>query len=324
MILQQITGHIKYGLYNFWYLAPEELGTEAIRELLHSVEHSQLIRMLSYQDGYWYTALHWCADNKNNEVIKVILDSVSEDECYQLLSISGTWRQTPLHRSCIRGDAESVRVMLNHINQDMRYSLLQITSNASNTPLHFASYNSHIDVIKVIHESVTQFQWINLLQMKGDEEMTVLQTAAYRSTQSSIDTIRDSVSGKEWIVLLSPLSEYKESIHSLEDFYQQAVSRIDELRAAARVKSVLRTENNSGMLSSNCHMCLVVTTARIKIKTEDVLKLLKLQVCISLVSRDQFWVCIPVVLERTTQKYQTLFFFDNIVQIFDLIGSTHQ
>ena len=124
-IIQQINGHIKYSLCGFWWSAATYMymSTEAISVLLHSIEHSQLIRLLSYQDGLRYTALHWCAYNKNNKVMKVILDSVSEEECYQLLRISGTWGQTPLHRSCLQGDTESVRLKLNHINQEMRYTV---------------------------------------------------------------------------------------------------------------------------------------------------------------------------------------------------------
>ena len=163
-------GRIKYGLLYFWSSVANTMSTEAIRVLLHSLEHSQLIHMLSYQNECGKTALHRCADNKNNELIKVVLDSVSEDECNQLLSITDNlsgW--TPLHMSSYRGDTESVRVMQNHVNQDMRCSLLQISSDGGNTPLHLTSYNDHTDIIKVIHESVTQAQWINLLQMRDED-----------------------------------------------------------------------------------------------------------------------------------------------------------
>ena len=249
MIVQRLTGHIKYGLYYFWWSAAERMGTEAVRVLLHSIEHSQVIYMLVYQAGNDYTALHWCAFNKRNEVIKVILDSVSEEECYQLLNITDNMRWTPLHWSCYRGDTESVRLMLNHITQDMRYSLLQMTSDRRNTPLHLTSYSDCSYVMKVINESVTQTQWINLLQMENNRGLTVLQRATYYNKQSSIETIRDSVSDEEWLQLVStPLPEYDQWIHD-NDRYQQAVDWIDELRAAARVKSVLQTENNSGMQS---------------------------------------------------------------------------
>ena len=252
-IIQQITVHLKHSLLYFWSLAAQTMDTEAIRVLLHSIEHSQLIYMLSYRDVYGYTALNVCADSGNNEVIKIILDSVSEEECYQLLSITDYRGWTPLHQSCSRGAAESVRVMLNYINQDMRYSLLQTRSNGGDTPLHRASDDDHTDVMKEIHESVTQTQWINLLQMKGYEEITVLHSAAYGNNQSCIDTIRDSVSDEEWLQLVStPLPEYDESIHVSEYFYQGAVDWIDELRAAARVKSVFQIENHSGNEISRC------------------------------------------------------------------------
>ena len=254
-IIQQINEHIKRSLPdNFWWSAAENMSTEAIRVLLRSVEHSQLICLLSYQDDFGYTALHWCADNKNNEVIKVILDSVSEEECYQLLSIRDNVEWTPLHESCARGDTESVTVMFNYVNQDMKYSLLQMTNYGSNTPLHSASTFGDGDVMKVIHDSVTQTQWINLLQMENNGGLTVLHYAVYWNKQSSIMTIRDSVSDEEWLQLLStPLPEYNQRIHYFEDYYmyQEAVNTIDELRVAARVQSVLQTENNSGMSSNN-------------------------------------------------------------------------
>ena len=101
------------------------MSTEAIRILLHSIEHSQLIRMLSYQGLSGRTALSCCAAHDRYEVIKVILDIVRDEERHQLLSITDRWMgRTPLHISCVRGDTESVKVMLNHINQDMTYSLL--------------------------------------------------------------------------------------------------------------------------------------------------------------------------------------------------------
>ena len=116
--------------------------------------------------------------------------------------------------------------------------------------LHYIMHHPSItliDVMKAIHKSVTQTQWINLLQMESNRGLTVLHYAAYGDNQSSIDTIRDSVSDQEWLHLLStPLPENNQRIHK-ENFYQRAVSTLDELRAAARVKSVLQTENNSGV-----------------------------------------------------------------------------
>ena len=83
--------------------------------------------------------------------------------------------------------------------------------------------------------------------MKEPWDMTVLQYAAYEGKECSIDSMRNSVSDDEWLHLVStPLTEYYQRIHNKEN-YQHAVSRIDELRAAARVKSVLQTENNSGL-----------------------------------------------------------------------------
>ena len=248
-ITQQINGHIKRSLpAYFWMIAAEHMSTEAIRVLLHSIEHSHLVRLLHYQDWAGYTALYHCSAQKNNEVIKVILDSVSEDECYQLLSITDYDGYTTLHDSCWGGDSESVRVMLNHVNQDARYSLLQMTNGDVNTPLQRASYNGHTETMIVIHESVTHTQWINLLHMNEDRKMTVLQTAAYEDKQSvCIETIRESVSDEEWIHLIStPLPEYNPR-HHYEAEYQQAVSVIDELRTAARVKSALLIANQSGM-----------------------------------------------------------------------------
>ena len=249
-ITEQINGHMKYGLRYFWSSAAKTMDTKAIRVLIHNLEHSQLICVLNYQDEYLDTALHYCARHERNEVIKVILDSVGEEECYQLLSIRDNVEWRPLYRSCTRGDTESVRVMLNHINQDMRYSLLQMTDGLSNTPLHLASSSRNTAMMKVIHESVTQTQWINLLQMQEDLGMTVLQYAVYWNEPSSIDAIRDSVSDEEWLQLVSsPLPEYNELYHN-DDRYQRAVDRIDEMRAATRVKSVLQTTNNSGMFFS--------------------------------------------------------------------------
>ena len=253
-VIQQITELLNnsnglYGPKDFWSEAAKKMSTEVIRVILQSIEHTQLIYMLSYQDVLGGdTALHECAANKRSDVIEMILDCcVSEEQCYQLLSITDRWRQTPFHWSCGAGDTESVRLMLNHINQDMRYSLLQMRDMWSNTPLHHASRDGHTDVMKMIHESVTQTQWINLLQMKGLGEMTVLQTAAYWDRQSRcIETIRESVSAEEWIKLLStPLPQYDPWCHD-EAEYQRAVSKIDELRTAARVKSALLIANKSG------------------------------------------------------------------------------
>ena len=241
----------------FWNEATNErMSSEVINVILQSIEHSQLIYMLKYQDWDRYTALHRCAHNKRCDVIQMILNNLSEEECYRILSIRGTmWRWTPLSMSCSEGDTESVRVMLNHINQDMRYSLLHMRDEFSNTPLHYVSSDGHA-VMKVIHESVTQTQWINLLQMKGDRAMTVLQYAVYWDQgvcwdeQSSIETIRESVSDKEWIKLLStPLPKVNKRYH-YKHRHQRVASKIDELRAeaktASRVKSALLITDQSG------------------------------------------------------------------------------
>ena len=249
-VTQQITElfNNNNSLRGFCREAAEKMSTEVIRVILQSKEHTQLIYMLSYRDVLGeYTALHWCADYKRSDVIEMILDCcVSEEQCYQLLSITDWSRRTPLHLSCSSGDKESVRVMLNHINQDIMYSLLQMGDNWSDTPLHHASHDGRTDVMKMIHESVTHTQWINLLQMKGSREMSVLQTAAYSDKRSSIETIRESVSDEEWIKLVStPLPEYNPR-HHYEAWYQRAVSKIDELKTAARVKSALLIANQSG------------------------------------------------------------------------------
>ena len=131
-VIQQITELLNNnnGLRGFCREAAEKMSTEVIRVILQSIEHTQLIYMLSDRDECRDTALHqcastalyWCAWNKRSDVIEMILDCcVSEEQCYQLLSITDSWRLTPLRVSCIAGDTESVRVMLNHINQDMRY-----------------------------------------------------------------------------------------------------------------------------------------------------------------------------------------------------------
>ena len=165
----------------FWKEATKEgTSTDVVNVILQSIEHSQLIYMLKYQDWDAYTALHRCAANKRSDVIQLILHCcVSEDECYQRLRFTNLLGQTPLTMSCREGDSESVRVILNHINQDMLYSLLQIGDTLSNTPLNEASYEGHTEVMKIIHESITQTQWINLLQINGYKELPVLQTAAY-------------------------------------------------------------------------------------------------------------------------------------------------
>ena len=147
-VIQQITALLKNNnsLRGFWWEAAEKMSTEVIRVILQSIEHTQLIYMLSYRDVLGeYTALHWCADYKRSDVIEMILDCcVSEEQCYQLL-ISNTGRAswglacgwTPLHVACSSGDTESVRVMLIHINQDMsklldmRYSLLTMRDRKS-------------------------------------------------------------------------------------------------------------------------------------------------------------------------------------------------
>ena len=254
-VIQQITElfYNSNGRFDFWEEAAKNISTEVIRVILQSIEHTQLIYMLSYRVGEC-TALHQYAYNKRSDVIEMILDCcVSEEQCYKLL-ISNTngaswafaWGWTPLHVSCGRGDTESGRVMLNHINLDMRYSLLKMRDMFSDTPLHCASRYGHTDVMMLIHKSVTQTQWINLLHMKGADEMTVLQAAAYFDKQSGcIETIRESVSDEEWIKLLStPLPEYIRRYNNA--MYQRAVSKIDELRTAVRVKSALLIANLSG------------------------------------------------------------------------------
>ena len=141
-VIQQITELLNNnnGLRGFWSEAAKKMSTEVIRVILQSIEHTQLIYMLSYQDVLGCTALLWCAHNKRSDVIEMILDCcVSEEQCYQLLSITDWASQTPLHRPCVAGDTESVRVMLNHINQDMRYSLLHMRDEFSNTPLQYVS-----------------------------------------------------------------------------------------------------------------------------------------------------------------------------------------
>ena len=251
---RQITEHMNLSLEYIWSAAAEFMNTEALRVILQTIKHSQLIYLISYQGGVWSrTALYYCAVYERSDVIAVILDCcVSEEECYQLLSSITDLRErlTPLHISCTRGDTESVRVILNHVNQNMRYSLLGMANVRSNTPLHNASYRCQTDVMKVIHESVTQTQWINLLQQKGCAERTVIQKAAYWNTIPTIETIRNGVSDDEWLQLLNtPLPDRSASSRDYhnEYNYQQATSIIDELRAAARVKSAILIHDNTGL-----------------------------------------------------------------------------
>ena len=249
-IMGEITKHINGNLQYFWDKAARNMSTESIRVILQSVQHSQLNCMLSYPDSSsYYTALNCCACNLRSDMIKMILDNVNEDECYSYLGTTeGEWGVAPIHWSCSKGDTESVRAMLYHLNQDKRYSLLQKTQDVfRNTPLHDASFGGHTGVMKVVHESVTQTQWINLLELNGFRELTVLQIAAYQDRQSCIETIRDSVSDEVWIKLLStPLPEYQLNWNA-KDQYQRALSKVDELRAAAKVQHAIITQDNTGL-----------------------------------------------------------------------------
>ena len=57
----------------FWKEATKEgTSTDVVNVILKSIEHSQLIYMLKYQDWDGYTALHWCAHNKRSDVIQMI------------------------------------------------------------------------------------------------------------------------------------------------------------------------------------------------------------------------------------------------------------
>ena len=61
-----------------------------------------------------------------------------------------------------------------------------------------------------------------------------------------IETISESVSDEEWINLLStPLPQCNPQRHNKAE-YKRAVSKIEELRTAARVKSALLIADKSG------------------------------------------------------------------------------
>ena len=65
-VIQQITELLNNnnGLRGFWREAAEKMSTEVIRVILQSIEHTQLIYMLSYKDVLGGdTVLHECAYN---------------------------------------------------------------------------------------------------------------------------------------------------------------------------------------------------------------------------------------------------------------------
>ena len=68
-VIQQITELLNnnnslHGLRGFWWEAAEKMSTEVIRVILQSIEHTQLIYMLSYKDVLGGdTVLHECAYN---------------------------------------------------------------------------------------------------------------------------------------------------------------------------------------------------------------------------------------------------------------------
>ena len=252
--VQQMIGLMNDKIEKFWCSAAEDMSTEAIRVILQSIEHNQLVYMLSYQClTYEYAAIHYCAQYERSDVIALILDCMSEEECNQLLSIVGRYRWIPLHVSCERGDVESVRVMLNHLNRDMRYLLLQMKDYTGCSPLYAASMSGHTDIMKVIHGSVTQAQWSNLLRMKAGSGMTALQMTAFCNKHSSIETIRDSFSNDTWKWLLRiPLPYYNDRIYLYRDNYNRVVNIIDELRTAAIVRSAILITDNTGSLIADC------------------------------------------------------------------------
>ena len=81
------------------------MSTEAIRVILQSIEHNQLVYMLSYQYlSYEYAAIHYCAQYERSDVIALIVDCVSEEECNQLLSIVGRHSSIETIRDSVSND----------------------------------------------------------------------------------------------------------------------------------------------------------------------------------------------------------------------------
>ena len=65
-VIKQITELLNKAsaLGDFWDEATKEgTSSEVVNVILQSIDHSQLITVLSYQDVGGYTALHWCAFN---------------------------------------------------------------------------------------------------------------------------------------------------------------------------------------------------------------------------------------------------------------------
>ena len=134
--------------------------------------------------------------------------------------------------------------MLDNINQDLRYTLLQTKDLPGGSALHLATYEGHVDIMIVIYESVTQTQWIDLLQIRGYSELSVTQRVVYYEKRSSLDMIQDSISDQQWLkVLTTPLPNLR------RDKYQMAVDRIDELRTAAKVNTVLKLNTTGTVMS---------------------------------------------------------------------------
>ena len=190
-----------------------------------------------------------------SDLVKVLLECFSKEVCFQLLSDAGRIKSTPFHIACRGGDTASVRLMLQHVLPKQRYSLLLMRDFYDTTPISEASGAGNTDIMTAIYESVTATQWFNILHADGKEGlgMTVLQKAIYENKHASIEFIKNSVCDELWLQLLStPFPEYNQHYHD-EVSYQQAVTRIDELRSTQRVNLILSgiKNNETGKTGKN-------------------------------------------------------------------------
>ena len=246
---------------DFWEVAAEGFSTEVISIILQSLESTHLQYLLSYQNSDGDTALHRLANYRRADAINTVLDCVNEEWCYHLLQIASEYSGTPIHWSCEAGDGASLKVMLDHVNQDMRYSLLQMRNHGSNNPLHLAVRGDPSIITDVILPLVTKSLWIDILQMRGIGDMTVLQYICYVGwlrysfpLQTILNALKDAVGDETWLQLLSdPLPDLDNHLLRTNPHMVQSFDVIQELRAEAMVKCVLKMGDIAGITKIKIH-----------------------------------------------------------------------
>lgn len=102
----------------------------------------------------------------SHDTVGVMLESLGSNQyIHMVLSAQDLWEKTPVHYATEYGKNQTLDVMLRMVDQAQRKQLLEIRDWSDRTPVHHAAEKGGHDLMETMQKLITPQRWLELLML---------------------------------------------------------------------------------------------------------------------------------------------------------------